>query len=86
MAQKPKGRTLQLRVDGPYLRRFGIVANAKEETEAGLLREATDAIMLEADVDELIAEANQRHEALIASLEKFREWQQRERTRRISAQ
>lgn len=82
MGTNTSGKTLQSRVDSEYAGRVHALAQAKGMTDSDLIRQGTDAIMLETDVDQLIAEELNRHKTFIAQLNEFREWQQQERARR----
>lgn len=74
--EKQAGKTLQMRADGEYVAKVATLAFVKETSESAIVREATDRVMAEADVDELIAQVRQRCEQQVAELEEFRVWQQ----------
>ncbi len=74
--EKTAGKTLQMRADAEYAAKVRTLAFVKETSESAIVREATDRVMMEADVDELIAQVRQRCEQQVAELEEFRVWQQ----------
>lgn len=74
--EKKAGKTLQTRADSDYVAKVATLALVKQTTESAIVREATDRVMMEADVDELIVQVRQRCEQQVAELEEFRIWQQ----------
>ena len=60
-----KGKTLQLRVNADYARRFAAVARARGLTESGLLKVGADNVLAEAegDIDALKAQVREQYEA-----------------------
>jgi hypothetical protein len=60
-----KGKTLQLRVNADYARRFAAVAKARGLTESGLLKVGADKVLAEAegDIDALKAQVRAQYEA-----------------------
>lgn len=74
--EKRVGKTLQLRADGEYAAQVAALAHINQTSESAVLRDGCDRVMMEADVDELIAQVRQRCEQQVAELEEFRVWQQ----------
>ncbi|HUO37864.1 MAG TPA: hypothetical protein VMU34_08495 [Mycobacterium sp.] len=61
----PKGKTLQLRVNADYARRFAAVAKARGLSESALLKVGADKVLAEAeaDIDALKAQVREQYEA-----------------------
>lgn len=74
--ERTAGKTLQLRASGEYAAQVATLAFINQTSEAAVLRDGCDRVMMEADVDELIAQVRQRCEQQVAELEEFRTWQQ----------
>lgn len=74
--EKKTGKTLQLRASGEYAAQVATLAFINQTSEAEVLRDGCDRVMMEADVDELIAQVRERCEQQVAELEEFRVWQQ----------
>ncbi len=61
----PKGKTLQLRVNADYARRFAAVAKARGLSESALLKVGADKVLAEAeaDIDALKAQVRAQYDA-----------------------